>query len=97
MKGMARLVWLLVAVMIVLTPMAWASPIDPSWSGGVYDDRDFDDVVSYLTSGTLAVPALPVADLSPPFAPAPPPVIPDQQLGAVPFLAANESRAPPLS
>jgi hypothetical protein len=52
MKGMARVVWLLVALMIVLTPMAWASPIDPSWIGGVYDDRDFDDVVSYLTSGT---------------------------------------------
>ena len=96
MKGMARLVWLLVALMIVLTPMAWANPIDPSWIGGVYDDRDFDDVVSYLTSGTLAAPALPAADLSPIFAPAPPEVIPDQQLGAASFHAANESRAPPL-
>jgi hypothetical protein len=96
MKGMARLVWLLVALMFVLTPMAWASPIDPSWIGGVYDDRDFDDVVSYLTSGTLAIPALPAADLSPIFAPTPPGVIPDQQPGAAPFLAANESRAPPL-
>jgi hypothetical protein len=97
MKGTARLVWLLATLMIVLTPMAWASPIDPSWIGGVYDDGDFDDVVSYLTSGTLAVPALPAADLSPMFAPAPPEAVLDQQVGAAPFLASNEPRAPPLS
>lgn len=97
MKGMVRSVWLLVILMIVLTPMAWASPIDPSWIGGAYDDGDFDDVVSYLTSGTLAVPALPAADLSPIFAPTPTEVVPDQQLGAAPSLASNEPRAPPLS
>jgi hypothetical protein len=97
MKGMVQLVWLLLALMIVLTPMAWASPIDPNWIGGVYDDGDFDDVVGYLTSGTLAVPALPAADLSPVFAPAPTEVVPDQQLGPAPFLAFNEPRAPPLS
>ena len=97
MKGMARLVWLLVFVMGVLTPMAWARPIDPSWIGGVYDDSDFDDVVSYLTSGTLAVPALPIADLSPTFAPARTEIAPDQQFGTTPFLALHEPRAPPLS
>ena len=97
MKGMARLVWLLLSVMVVLTPIAWASPIDPSWIGGVYDDRDFDDVVSYLTSSTLAVSALPAADLFPIFAPAPTEIVPDQQLGTAPFLASNEPRAPPLS
>lgn len=96
MKAMARLVWLLVSVMVVLTPMAWASPIDPSWIGGMYDDRDFDDVVSYLTSGTLAVPAIPAADLSPMFAPAPTEAIGDHQLGAAPLLASHEPRAPPL-
>ena len=96
MKGMARLVWLLVSVMVVLTPMAWVSPIDPSWIGGMYDDRDFDDVVSYLTSGTLAVPVLPAADLSPVFAPARTEPVRDYQLGASPFLASNEPRAPPL-
>ena len=96
MKGMARLVWLLVSVMVVLTPIAWASPIDPSWIGGMYDDRDFDDVVSYLTSGTLAVPVLPTADLSPMFAPVPTEAVRDRQLGANPFLPSNEPRAPPL-
>src|SRR5262249_50225156 len=95
MKGMVRWVWLLVALMIILTPMAWASPIDPSWIGAVYDDRDFDDVVSYLTSSTLAVPALPAVGLSPIFASAPTEVVRAQELGLAPFLASNEPRAPP--
>ena len=50
--------WLLVGLVVALTPIAWASPTDPSWINGVYDDGDFDDVVVYLTSGTIAIPAL---------------------------------------
>jgi hypothetical protein len=97
MKGTVRLVWLLMTLTIVLTPMAWASPIDPSWSNGVYDGRDFDDVVSYLTSGTVAVPAYPAADVSPIFAPALTEGVHDGQPSAAPFVASNEPRAPPLS
>jgi len=95
MKGIVRLVWLLVTLMIVLTPMAWASPIDPSWIKGIYDVGDFDDVVSYLILGTLAVPPLPPADLSPMFTPAPAEHVPAQQLGAAPLISSNEPRAPP--
>jgi hypothetical protein len=98
MIGPVRLAWLVVTVMIVLTPMAWASSPDPSWIEGVYDDKDFDDVVSYLTSGTLAVPPLPASDLSPMFATAPTELMPpDLQLAAAPLLSFNEPRAPPLS
>ena len=95
MKGIVRLVWLLVTLMIVLTPMAWASPTDPSWIKGIYDDGDFDDVVSYLILGTLAVPPLPPADLSPMFTPASAERVPEQQLGAAPLISSNEPRAPP--
>ncbi len=28
-----------------LTPLAYASPPDPSWVRGIYDDADYDDVV----------------------------------------------------
>ena len=39
--------WLLVVVLIgllfVLSPMAFASPPDPSWLGGFWDDADFDE------------------------------------------------------
>jgi len=97
MKGPVRLVWLLVTLMVILMPMAWAIPIDPSWIKGVYDGGDFDDVVSYLTSGTLEVPVLPAADLSPVFISAPTEVLADQPIGATPLLASHEPRAPPLS
>jgi len=97
MKGTVRLVWLLVTLMVILLPMAWAIPIDPSWITGVYDGGDFDDVVSYLTSGTLEVPVIPAADLSPVFASAPTEYLADQPIGASPLLASHKPRAPPLS
>ncbi len=37
------------AVLIVLTPLAHGSPIDPS-SPGFWDNGDFDDVILFLTS-----------------------------------------------
>ena len=63
---MKRMVWvagLLVTLMVVLAPMAWASPVDPTWTKGMYDDADFDDVVSYLTSGMSGILDAPVADM----------------------------------
>jgi len=83
--------------MIVLTPMAWASPIDPSWIMGVYDDGDFDDVVAYLTSGTSAIPALPVNDLLPALAFVSADPVLDERSAEAPSLASHSPRAPPLS
>jgi len=83
--------------MIVLTPMAWASPIDPSWIKGVYDDADFDDVVTYLTSGTIAIPVLPVNDLLPALAFVSAEPVLNERSAAVPPPAFHSSRAPPLS
>jgi len=63
-------VLLLLACHISLTPLAQASPPDPMWIVGVYDDDDYDDVVCLVTSshGTIetvglanAHPLLPVA------------------------------------
>jgi hypothetical protein len=45
---------LLVAISAV-TPLAYASPPDPSWVSGIYDDADFDDVVVFVTSGAGVV------------------------------------------
>src|SRR5713101_4097437 len=52
MKRLIWLVWLLLSLMVILTPMAWASPPDPIWITGIYDDLDFDDGVVYLTCGS---------------------------------------------
>ena len=43
--GSAFLALMLVAIVGILTPIAQASPPDPSWIRGMYDDNDFDDVV----------------------------------------------------
>jgi hypothetical protein len=80
----------------VLPPMAWASPVDPSWIKGWYDGGDFDDVVTYLTSGTVAIPALPVAELLPVLASVPADSAPDERLGASTPLSSHSPRAPPL-
>ena len=60
---MKRVVWtagLLIALMVVLSPMAWASNTDPTWIKGWYDGGDFDDVIVYLTCGLSGIPGLPV-------------------------------------
>jgi hypothetical protein len=46
------LVLFLVACVLTLTPLAYASPPDPTWQLGFFDDDDFDEVVGYITSAT---------------------------------------------
>ena len=49
----------------MLPALAHATPPDPTWITGVYDDADFDDIVVRITSGTGDVPAALPADLRP--------------------------------
>jgi hypothetical protein len=53
------LLFLLVACFVSLTPLAHASPPDPTWIPGIYDDADYDDVVSLATSGDGGTKAVP--------------------------------------
>src|SRR5215831_19434543 len=46
---------ILVALTIGLTPAALASPPDPHWLTGLYDDADHDDVVLAITSSDASV------------------------------------------
>ena len=48
------LVFLLLACLGSVTPLAYASPPDPTWMDGIYDD-DGDDVIVSVTSATWAV------------------------------------------
>jgi hypothetical protein len=43
-----------------LPPLADASPPDPTWFPGIYDNADYDDVIGLLTD-TAAVRELPIA------------------------------------
>jgi hypothetical protein len=53
------LVLVLVALVLTLTPLAYADPPDPTWIPGLWDDDDFDNVVDYITSaaGVFHTPA----------------------------------------
>ena len=44
------LVLFFIACTLTLTPVAYASPPDPTWQLGFFDDDDFDEVVGYITS-----------------------------------------------
>jgi len=47
----------IIAALILIAPIAFASPPDPSWIAGIYDDADGDDVVTlvYETAGIEGV------------------------------------------
>ena len=44
------LVLFFIACTLTLPPLAYASPPDPTWQLGFFDDDDFDEVVGYITS-----------------------------------------------
>jgi hypothetical protein len=46
---------LLAAALVTLTPLAFATPGDPLWMPGIYDDADQDDVVGIAVDDALAV------------------------------------------
>ena len=56
-------VLVLVALMFTLTGVAYATPPDPSWVPGLYDDDDFDNVVDFITSSAGLAIALVTTDL----------------------------------
>jgi hypothetical protein len=58
-SGLLPDILLVVATLIVpalLLVPAYASPPDPAWISGVYDDGDFDDVIVQVTSAVGHVP-----------------------------------------
>ena len=55
----------LVALMLTVTGVAYASPPDPTWIPGLYDDDDFDNVVDFITSSSGVAVALVITDLCP--------------------------------
>jgi len=51
-----RLVALLILIAIAaLTPLAHASPPDPTWVAGLWDDGDHDDVILLVCATAAAV------------------------------------------
>ena len=86
---------LVIALCIVLNPLAAASPPDPTWIPGLYDAADFDDVVIQIgllasACDTCAAPSLAVDSLVHPL------ILPGRQPLACRSQPPKQSRAPPL-
>jgi len=59
---------LLVALLVVLaalTPLAYATPPDPVWVSGFFDDDDNDDGVFLVTSSLAAIDPFPLCRWTP--------------------------------
>jgi hypothetical protein len=85
---------LLIAPATVRT-LAYASPPDPSWIHGIYDDADFDDVVWIAATGAgVTAPATPA--VAPPVAlAAERPAPSTERASPAPPRSAARPRAPP--
>jgi hypothetical protein len=97
MRPACALALLLLACLISVTPLAYASPPDPTWTVGFYDDADGDDIVVSLTGAAWVVELTPPVSLIPlfvavPFAPPNRPHLICSDIRPTP-----PGRAPPLS
>src|SRR5215467_8154604 len=59
------LVLLLLTCLVSITPLAYSSPPDPTWTDSFYDDDDGDDVIVSLTWAAWTVGASPPAAEAP--------------------------------
>jgi len=88
---------ILLVTLIALTPTAYASPPDPTWIPGLYDNADFDDVVLFIAGSLGVVERSARAFVRPP-AVAVGLVVPDHTFSlTTSSLSSRPSRAPPLA
>src|SRR5262249_40449572 len=78
-----------------LSVLAYASPPDPSWVRGVYDDADFDDVVCLILANTGLVDDSAPVKGRPDFVLIRAELPPDALSGAPFSLSSVQPRAPP--
>ncbi len=99
MRGQARwfLPLLLPLVTAALTPLAYASPPDPTWVSGIFDDDDADDAVFLITSSTATLDAVPRYD-SAPFPVHSPAFLGEDRSPAAPqYFSTADARASPVA
>jgi hypothetical protein len=96
-SGPASLAFVLSLLVTGLPFLAYASPPDPSWVRGLFDDADFDDVVCFIissaglvndVSSTSPRPDLTLVDVEIPL---------DDRFVAQSSLRVSPPRAPPAS
>ncbi len=87
-----------VGVLISLAVLAHASPPDPDWLGGLWDNGDYDDIILLVTSGVGAADSHSAVDDTRPIVIIGPLVAPAEgsRLPARPLFASS-TRAPPTA
>jgi hypothetical protein len=93
---LALLVTLLV-VLVALTPLAYATPPDPVWVNGFFDDDDNDDGVFLVTSSLAALDPFPRCCWTPFPAFGPVVALDDSSLSPSQVASSADARAPPVS
>ena len=97
MTSRGALIAFIAAVLTTISGLGYASPADPTWIPGVYDDADFDDVVGLVTSAEALATAASTADL-PLVTPRASPPAPLRESAILRFPTATlHARAPPAS
>jgi hypothetical protein len=87
---------LILAAHVLLPTLAHASPPDPAWIPGIYDDADYDDVVLLVSSEVGSVTPATLDELRPL-----PRIVGKlahsaESAALTPLASATQSRAPPV-
>src|SRR5207253_3164037 len=87
----------ILGILLTLPVLAYASPPDPTWIAGLWDDADYDDVVILITSTSGIADANPFVEVKPLLflVASLPPV--DLQPDPAPASSLRHSRAPPAA
>ncbi len=90
------LVLLLLVCLFSSTPLVYASPPDPTWVEGIFDDADGDDVVISISWAAWAVELDPLAVVTPRFASVPFVPLGEPPLASIAVRPVFLGRAPPI-
>jgi hypothetical protein len=96
MSPRRALVLLLLACLFSLSPLAYASPPDPTWVDGIFDDADGDDVVISISWAAWTVELDPLAAVTPLFASVPFVPLGELRLASIAVRPVFLGRAPPI-
>jgi len=97
MKLRAVLALALLSSLLLLAPFAYASPPDPSWISGFYDDADFDNIIGLITSDAGVSERFGAGDKGPAEVVIATVVCREQEPALSPFSSSDAIRAPPAS
>jgi hypothetical protein len=93
----APLVWLLVLVLGALAALAYATPLDPTYISGLWDDDDYDNVNTLATSSKGTTDSYAQTDLTPLLVLIAPVPGGEDTLFAPAFPSPHAPRAPPAA